>query len=94
MGDCRDGALEMLVSRSEFVARMKQKSPNAVGIHCTIRLEALASRTLPAIMNDKLVIAVCVVNFAKTSSVKSKLFIALGKNMDADHQTLLFHTNI
>ena len=41
-------------------------------------------------MNDKLAIAIRVVNFVKTNSVKSSLFTALCKDMDADHETLFF----
>ena len=42
-------------------------------------------------MNDELAIAICVVNFFKTNSVKSRFFIALCKDMGDDHETLLFH---
>ena len=42
-------------------------------------------------MNGKLAIAIHIVNFVKTSSVKLRLFITLCKDMDADHDTLLFH---
>ena len=33
------GAPTMLCSRSELIARIKQKSPNAVGTHCVIHRE-------------------------------------------------------
>ena len=46
-GICADGAPTMFGSRSGFVTRIKQKSPNAVGTHCVIHKEALASKTLP-----------------------------------------------
>ena len=42
-------------------------------------------------MNGKLAIAIRIVNFVKTSFVKLRLFITLCKDMDADHDTLLFH---
>ena len=45
VGVCMDGAPEMLGSRSRFVARIKQRSPNTAGTHCIIRCGALASRT-------------------------------------------------
>ena len=62
-----------------------------VGIHFVIHHEALASRTLPTTMNDKQEIAIHVVNFVNISSVKSSLFTALCKDMDADHENLLFY---
>ena len=36
VGICTDGAPTMLGSQSGFIARIKQKSPNAVGTHCVI----------------------------------------------------------
>ena len=44
IGICADGAPTMFGSRSGFVTRIKQKSPNAVGTHCVIHREALASK--------------------------------------------------
>ena len=94
MGVCTDGAPEMLRSQRGFVTRIKQSSPNAVRTHCIIHREVFASRTLPATMNDKLAIAIRVVDFVKTSSVKLRLFTSLCKNVDADHETLLFRTAV
>ena len=45
-------------------------------------------------MNDMLAIAIRVVNFVKTSSVKSSFFKALCKDMDADPETLFFHAPV
>ena len=36
VGICTDGAPAMLGCRSGFIARMKKRSPNAVGSHCVI----------------------------------------------------------
>ncbi|XP_076799889.1 protein FAM200C-like [Clavelina lepadiformis] len=94
VGVCTDGAPAMLGSRSGFIARMKQKSPNAVGCHCVIHREALASRTLSAAMKNKLAIIIQAVNFVKTSGVNTRLFAKLCKDMDSEHETLLFHTSV
>jgi len=56
VGVCTDGAPEMIGSRSGFISRIKQKSPNAIGSHCVIHREALAAWTLSATMKDKLAI--------------------------------------
>ena len=77
IGICADGAPTMFGSRSGFVIRIKQKSPNAVGTHCVIHREALASKTLPAAMKDKLEIAIRVVNFVKASATNIRLFSKL-----------------
>ena len=62
---CTDGASTMLGSQSGFVARIKQKSPNAVGTHRVIHREALAFKTLTAATKDKLAIAIRVVISSK-----------------------------
>ena len=41
-------------------------------------------------MNDKLAVAIHVVNFVKTSLVKSRLFTAQSKDMDADMRLCSF----
>ena len=51
---CTDGAPAMLGCRSGFIARMKRRSPNAVGSHCVIHQEALAAKTSSPGMKDNL----------------------------------------
>ena len=91
---CTDGAPAMLGCRSGFITRVKQKNPDAVGTHCVIHREALASKTLPAAMKKKLAIMIRIVNFIKSSTVNSRLFSQLCKHMDSNHENLLFHTNV
>ena len=47
VGITTDGAPTMLGSRSDFQTLVKQLAPLAIGIHCFIHREALASKTLP-----------------------------------------------
>ena len=94
VGVCTDGAPAMLGCRSGFITRVKQKNPDAVGTHCVIHREALASKTLPAAMKNKLAIVIRIVNFIKSSAVNSRLFSQLCKQMDSYHENLLFHTNV
>ena len=89
VGVYTNGVPEILGAPSRFDARIKQRGPNTVGTHCVIHHKALACRTLPAAMNGKLAIAIRVVNF-----VKSSLFTALCKDMNDDHNTVLFHTAV
>ena len=93
-GVCTDGAPAMLGCRSGFITRVKQKNPGAVGTHCVIHREALASKTLPAAMKNKLAIVIRIVNFIKSSAVNSRLFSQRCKQMDSNHENLLFHTNV
>ena len=94
VGVCTDSALTMLGSRSGFIPRIKQKSPNAVGTHCLIHREALAFKTLTAAMKDKLAIAFRVVNFVKASATNTRLLNQLCQEMDSACETLLFHTAV
>ena len=94
VGVCMDGAPTMLGSRSGFIARIKQKSPNAVGTHCVIHREAFASKTLTAAMKDKLAIAIRVVNFVKASATNTRLFNHLCKEMDSAYEAFRFHTAV
>ncbi|XP_068243831.1 protein FAM200C-like [Palaemon carinicauda] len=53
-----------------------------------------SSRTLPDEMRDVLNVAIKVVNFIKSGALNSRLFKLLCKDMDSEHEALLFHTNI
>ena len=77
-----------------LITRVKQKNLDAVGTHCVIHREALASKTLPAAMKKKLAIIIQIVNFIKSSAVNSRLFSQLCKHMNSNHENLLFHTNV
>ncbi len=71
---CTDGAPAMLGLQSGFITRVKEKSPSAIGTHCILHREALASRTLPAEMRDVMNLAIKVVNFIKAGALHSRLF--------------------
>ena len=81
VGVCTDGAPAMLGCRSGFFTRVEQKNSDAVGSHCIIYREALASKTLPAAMKKKLAIIIRIVNFIKSSAVNFRLFSQLYKNV-------------
>ena len=84
----------MLGFQSGFIAKIKQKSLNAVGTHCVIHREALASKTLTSAMKDKIAIAIRVVNFIKARATNTRLLNHLCKGMDSVYETLLFHTSV
>ena len=65
VGVCTDGAPAMLGCWSGFIARIKQKNPDAVGIHCVIHRETSASKTLAAAMKYKLAIIIRIVTLSK-----------------------------
>ncbi|XP_042233721.1 protein ZBED8-like [Homarus americanus] len=78
----------MLGSRSGFLALVKRKNPTA------IHREALASKTLPAALHAHQETIIKKVNFIKGSVLNMRLFLELCENMDAEHQALLFHTQV
>ena len=46
---CTDGAPSMLGSKSGFQQMVKNVSPQAIGVHCIIHRQVLASKSLPKI---------------------------------------------
>ena len=93
-GICTDGAPAMLGCRSGFQTLVKQVSPRTVEIHCTIRRQVLASKTLPNTFKDVLTDVVKAINAIKSKALNSRLFGALCVEMDSDFETLLMHTEV
>ena len=56
--------------------------------------EALMAKALPDELKEVLDIAVKLVNFIKTSPLKSRVFEILCKERGADHKDLLLHTEV
>ncbi|XP_063889743.1 protein FAM200C-like [Scylla paramamosain] len=93
-GICTDGAPAMLGSQSGFVTRVIQKATNAIPLHCMIHRQALASKTLPSELQNTLNTIIKTVHFVKGSALNTRLFKRLCQDMDAAHETLLFHTAV
>ncbi|XP_076039422.1 zinc finger BED domain-containing protein 5-like [Oratosquilla oratoria] len=84
----------MLGSKSGFQSRVKKLAPQAKGIHCMIHRYALASKTLPASLQEVLESVIKIVNYVKTQAPNIRLFKELCKDMNADHEVLLFYTAV
>ncbi|KAJ8721019.1 hypothetical protein PYW08_006484 [Mythimna loreyi] len=93
-GFCTDGAPTMLGSRSDLAALIKTKNPSAITTHCVIHRQALAAKTLPECFTVALKTAIKVVNFIKKSALNTRLFKQLCSDMNSEHETLLFHTEV
>lgn len=91
---CTDGAAAMTGSKSGVVARIKKVAPNVQSIHCMIHRQALASKRLSPDLHDVMNLVVKVVNFIKSRPLNSRLFSRLCNDMDADHTSLLFHSEV
>ena len=92
-GVCTDGAPAMLGAKSGFQTKVKLKSPQVRKVHCMIHRYALACKTLPSFLKVVLNSLIKIVNYIKKSAVTS-LFRQLCKEMNADHETLLYYTAV
>ncbi|XP_068242365.1 protein FAM200C-like [Palaemon carinicauda] len=72
-GMCKDGDLAMLCSPSGFVTRVIQKAPNAIPLHYTMHMQALASKTLPSELQDTFNTIIKTVNFIEGSALNTSL---------------------
>ena len=91
---CTDEAPAMLGMRSGFLALVRQKNPNVIGMHCIILREALASRTMPQSLKKTLNCAIKVVNYIKASALNTMIFGKLCQDMGAKYDYLLFHVSV
>jgi len=94
VGVCTDGAPAMIGCKSGFVKSVKDKNPDIEVIHCIIHREALASKTLPPDLNSCMKLVIAVINYIKKSPTNSRLFKSLCSSLLAEHDTLLFHTEV
>ena len=92
-GVCTDGAPAMLGCKSGFQMKVKEKS-EVRGVHCMIHRYTLACKTLPNFLKKVLNSVVKIVNFTKKSATTSRLLKQFCKEMDSDHETLLYYTAV
>ncbi|XP_042230543.1 SCAN domain-containing protein 3-like [Homarus americanus] len=85
---------DQLGSKSGFQKRVKEVAPNAKGIHCMIHHFALASKTLPDELCKILEAVVKCVNFVKALDLNSCFFQNLCRDMDSEHEALLFYSKV
>nr|XP_039272297.1 protein ZBED8-like [Styela clava] len=94
VGVCTDGAPAMIGAKSGLVSLIKQRNPEIQGTHCMIHKAALVSKTIPKRLHEHLSVVIKLVNYVKSSALSTRLFRKLCKDMDADHTTLLYHTQV
>ncbi|XP_078504354.1 SCAN domain-containing protein 3-like [Lissotriton helveticus] len=94
VGICTDGAPSMCGARAGLKAKVLKVAPHILWTHCMIHREALAVRNMDRELGDVLDCAVKIVNFIKAHPTRARLFAILCAEMGADHNGLLFHTEV
>ncbi|XP_029657489.1 protein ZBED8-like [Octopus sinensis] len=84
----------MLGLKSRFITREKYKNPSVVRTHCILHHEALSPRALHTEMRNVLNMVIKVVNFVKGGALNGRLFKLFYKDVESEHEALLFHTNV
>lgn len=77
-----------------FVALVRQTNPDIVATHCFIHREALVAKTVREDLKLVLDMMVKIVNYMKMRPLKCHLFAKLCQSMEADHITLIQHTDV
>ena len=93
MGICTDGARAMTGRISGLVTHVQHLAPLAKWTHCMIHRESLASKKMPECLDSVLKQAVQIVNLIK-ARLNARLFSLLCQEMGAEHEQLLFHTEV
>ena len=91
---CTDGAAAMTGRKSGVIARIKAVNPNVKSVHCMLHWQALASKGMEPDLHSVLNTAVAAVHFVKSREMQSRLFGQLCREMDAGHDTLLYHSEV
>lgn len=77
-----------------FITNASEKNPNIKTLHCFLHREAVMMKSLPNELLSVLQEVVKIVNYIKSRPLNSRLFNAVCQEMGADHQSLLFHTEV
>jgi len=93
-GICTDGAPSMTGRLKGFVALVKQINPDIITTHCFLHREALVSKTIGTDLKLVLDSVVKMVNYIKQRPMKSRIFSKLCESMDAEHVSLILHTEV
>ena len=91
---CTDGAPAMLGKTSGFAALVKKEASQVNVTHCFLHRYALASKTFPKNLRQVLSDSVKIVNLIRVSALNHRIFKKLCQEMGAEHEVLLYHTDV
>ena len=91
VGICTDGARSMSGKYNGLQSLIRECAPLAKWTHCMLHREALASQCFRIELNEVVEEIVKVINYVKTSAVRSRIFSKLCDDLETPHKQLLFH---
>ena len=94
VGICSDGAASMTECLKGFVFIAQKQNSNIIHTHRFIHREALVAKTLGSELNSVLDMVVKMVNYIKMRPLKRRLFAKLSVCVEAQHYTLIQHTQV
>ena len=92
VGLCTDGAPSMIGSIKGFVSFVKKVNSEIIATHCFLHREVLIGKTLNSDLKQVLKDVIKIINYIKARPLKSRLFTKLCKEMEANYENLLLHT--
>ena len=87
-----DGAPSMIGSIKGFVSLVKKVNSEIIITHCFLHREVLIGKTLNSDLTQVWKEVIEMVNYIKARPLKSRLFTKLCKEMEANYENLLLHT--
>ena len=91
---CTEGAPAMLGKTSGFAALVKKEASQVNVTHCFLHCYALASKTLPENLQQVLSDSLKIVNLIRVRALNHRIFKKLCQEMRAEHEVLLYHTDV
>ena len=91
---CTDGAPVMLSKTSGFAVLVKKEAPQVNVTHCFLHRYTLASKTLSENLRQVLSDSVKIVNLIRVRALNDRIFKKLCQEMGAEHEVLLYHTEV
>ena len=77
-----------------FWGCFKREVPQCSFIHCMLHKQALAAKNLQPELHETLNLVIQVVNFVKSSPLNERILRKLCEDSEAEHDALLFHTEV
>ena len=91
---CTDGAASMSGCSKGFITHAKRMHPNIEWTHCLIHREALVAKFINHSLEKVLKDAIAIINYIKSSALRTRLFKKLCEDVAGDERHLLYHVDV